>query len=335
MNGTAGEQWEFDGYSEDGSQFFIFGFYRDPNYNFLGTGNLRLSADFLLSDGSRYSIVEYAEESIIESCLGQGTSGTWRGDGWAYTFEVSADMTRAKVVVDNPEAKGTIILSSITPPRYADANTWPSNNASLLTVPHFYLTEPIPVADMMIDMVIEGKTVSWTGIGGHTRLWGAFNWFTCLASMTIIRLRTGPFALSYWDFGSNLQKGLVVPSAFLVENGDKVFGSRLMETSEAEDYLTVRKLYGGDGNTTHTLADKATGLEIEMTSPSRQLQWRFTAKHKNVGFEYYLGEGTGGTGYVGVVTGGLAGSEQWTGPVFTEILKFPQKSLMLAKNYVK
>lgn len=54
MNSAAGEQWEFDGVSEDGKQAFIFGVYRDPNYSFLGTGNLRVYAEFVNENGSRY-----------------------------------------------------------------------------------------------------------------------------------------------------------------------------------------------------------------------------------------------------------------------------------------
>lgn len=53
MNSTAGEQWEFDGVSEDGKQAFIFGIYRDPDYSFLGTGNLRVHAEFSKENGSR------------------------------------------------------------------------------------------------------------------------------------------------------------------------------------------------------------------------------------------------------------------------------------------
>lgn len=54
MSSTPGEQSEFDGVSEDGKQAFIFGVYRDPNYSFLGTGNLRAYAELVNEYGSRY-----------------------------------------------------------------------------------------------------------------------------------------------------------------------------------------------------------------------------------------------------------------------------------------
>ncbi|KAH6627321.1 hypothetical protein F5144DRAFT_621558 [Chaetomium tenue] len=107
MNSTAGEQWEFDGVSEDGMQAFVFGFYRDPNFSFFGAGNLRVYAEFAFANGSRYAIVDYAEESTIESCRHTGTRGIWKTDDWAYMFEISADMSQTKITVTNPEAEIT------------------------------------------------------------------------------------------------------------------------------------------------------------------------------------------------------------------------------------
>ncbi|KAJ3530840.1 hypothetical protein NM208_g9140 [Fusarium decemcellulare] len=336
MNSTAGEQWEFDGISDDGLEGFVFGFYRDPNYSFLGTGNLRLSAEWSFSDGSRYAVVEYAEESTIESCPGRGTRGTWKGDNWVYTFEISSDLSRTRITMDNPEAKGTIAWTSASPPRYADGSAFPdeTEGADLEAVPHFYWVEPVPVSDLILNAEIEGRKVSWTGMGGHERLWGAFNWYTCLSSMIAVRLRLGPFALSLVEFGSNRVDGLIVPSVILAEEGKKIFSSRSYEPSETEDFIRVRNVYDAEGVTTSNLLDKVTGIELELVSPSRGLWWEFFVTHKNLGFEYNLGEGVGGTGYSGVVSGGLAGSKRYQGPAFTEFLKFPQKSMILTKNFV-
>ena len=337
MNATAGEQWEFDGISEDGTQAFVFGVYRDPNYSFLGTGNLRAYAELAFADGSRYAVVDYAEEATVVSCPGRGTYGTWRGPDFVYTFEVVANMSLVKVVLDNPEMSATFIMTSLAPPRYADNNIWPSSNASTLTVPHFHWFEPVPVADVALDAVIKGKPVAWTGMGGHERLWGAFNWPTCLANLVAVRFRAGPYALSFIEFGSDRYRGVQVPSVLLAENGKKVVGTRRMTVSDDEDYAIVRKRYDGDGVTTPFLADKVTGLDIVVAAPSRGLRWVFTIKHKNVGFEYVLTEGAGGTAYSGTVHGGLdiTGATGWEGPAFVEIMKFPEKSWFLARNYVE
>ncbi|KAI9147225.1 Diels-Alderase phmD [Paramyrothecium foliicola] len=336
LNSTAGEQWEFDGTADDGTRALCFGFYRDPNYSFFGSGNLRVYAEFAHADGSRYAIVDYAEESIVESCPGPrgGTRGLWKGDGWVYEFKVSADMKHVRVTMDNPEAKATVVFNSQSQPRYANNEVWPSRDGSTLTVPHFYWTEPVPVAKVQVYAVIHGKEVAWTGMGGHERLWGAFNWFTCLAGMTAVRILAGPYALSLVGFESARELGLHVPAIILFEDGRKVFASRVVEPSETEDFFEMRKLYSKDGVTTKALSDKMTGVELTLHSPSRRLRWQFVIEHKIVGFEYDLGDGMGGTAYSGIAVGGLVGSKSWSGPAFSEAMKMPNASWIIPNNFV-
>lgn len=103
------------------------------------------------------------------------------------------------------EAKGVITLEAIAPPRYADNNAWPFADASTMPIPFFHWVEPIPVANSKLEAVLPKGSVSWTGIGGYERLWGAFSWYTCVDSMTAIRFRAGSYALSLVEFGSNLE----------------------------------------------------------------------------------------------------------------------------------
>jgi hypothetical protein len=192
------------------------------------------------------------------------------------------------------------------------------------------------VGEVSFDAVIDGKSVSWSGSGGHERLWGAFNWFTCLDAMTFVRARTGPYALSFWEFESWLEKGLRVPSITLAEDGVPIFNSRRTKPSEEEDYFEWQKVYEKDGGgITGSLKDKATGFVLDLSSPSRGKQWTFLVTHKNVYFEYFLGEGVGGTGYTATVVGGQIGTQrQWDGVGVTEILKLPVKSMVMKRNYV-
>jgi hypothetical protein len=334
LNSTTGEQWEFDGISEDGMQAFMFGFYRDSSFSVFGTGNLRLYLEFAFANGSRHAAVEYAEESIVETCPGRGTRGTWHGNNWSYGFEVSADMSSAEIIMNSPEEKGRIKMTSVTPPRYADNAAWPSRDASSEAVPYFHWVEPIPVAEVQIDATVLGEKIAWAGMGGHERLWSAFNWFTCIASMMAVRMRAGPFALSLVQFGSSVKSGLIISSVMLTENGKTILSTRRDESSETEDHLQLRKLYNRRGTTTQLLDDKVTGLELELISPGREVSWKFNVTHLNIGFEYPFGGGFGSTGYSGVVNGGQAGREQWRGPAFSEIMNFPKKSILFSNNYV-
>lgn len=331
LNSTGGEQWEFDGISEDGMLSFCFGFYRDPNYAILGTGNLRLSVEFAYADGKRFAQVDYPTNSIVESCP-QGTRGVWKTKDYSYTFEISSDMSVARIGIDTPDVKGNVLMKSVTPPRYADGSVWPNANGTTATVPYFYWVEPIPIGTVAVDMVIEGKPYTFTGMGGHERLWSAFSWFTCLESMTAIRVLAEPYALTYVAFESNMVKGLHVPSVILVEKGSIIFSTRRTEPSDDEDYVVLTKAYGGA--VTGSLKDKVTGFELVLVSPQTKRQWSFIITNKNVGFEYFLGEGVGGTGFSGSAIGGPIGLKQYTGMAFAESLIFPKNSYLFKPNYV-
>lgn len=332
LNSTGGEQWEFDGVSEDGKLAFCFGFYRDPNYAILGTGNLRLSAEFARADGQeRFVRVDYPSSSTVQSCP-WGTRGVWKAKDYSYTFEIARNMKAARIGVDTADLKGSVLLNAAMPARYPDGSSYPNEKANTQVVPYFHWVEPIPVADVHVDLEMEGKSYQWSGIGGHERLWSAFSWFTCLQGMTALRVKTGPFAATHVGFTSAIEKGLHRASTVLVENGEVIFSATRTEVSDTEDYTIVTKTYGG--KVTGNLKDKVTGFEMIMVSPSTKRQWSFIITNENVGFEYMLGEGVGGTGFSGRAVGGYIGLKQYFGPAFAEALEFPKKSYLFKPNYV-
>ncbi|KAH8168085.1 hypothetical protein CIB48_g160 [Xylaria polymorpha] len=268
LNGTAGEQWEFDGVSEDAKMAFVFGFYRDPNYAILGSGNLRVSVEMAWPNGTRFAQVDYPTENIIEEC-DWGTRGIWRSEEFSYSFEITADMQRARVGMQTPQVSGIVSMSSAARPRYPDGNNYPSENSTSEALPYFHFVEPIPAAHAHVDFTVLGQKWAWNGLGGMERLWGAFSWFTCLQGMNVVRILTGPYALSMLSFTSNIKKGSEYPSISLFDNGMPVFSSQRSEESDTKDYFSFTKTYGG--KVAGTLRDKVTGYELELVSPSRQL----------------------------------------------------------------
>ncbi|KAH3920888.1 diels-alderase phmD [Parastagonospora nodorum] len=330
LNGTAGEQWEFDGVSDDAKLAFVFGFYRDPNYAILGSGNLRVSVEMAWPNGSRFAQVDYPTDNIIEEC-DWGTRGIWRSNDFNYTFEITADMKRARVGMHTPQVTGIVSMTSTSQPRYPDGRTYPSENSTSEALPYFHFVEPIPVARAHVDMTILGEKFAWDGLGGMERLWGAFSWFTCLQGMNVIRILAGPYSLSMLSFTSNIKKGREYPSIALFDNGEPVFSSQNTEESDVNDYFSFTKTY--DGKVTGTLRDKVTGYELELVSPGRQLHWTFLIDHANLAFEYILGRGTGGSGFSAWVNGGRMGREQFKGIALTEALTFPKKSPLFRPQY--
>jgi len=332
LNSTGGEQWEFDGTSSDGTMAFCIGFYRDPNYAILGTGNLRLSAEFAFPNGTRFVRVDYPTDSIIESCP-TFTRGTWKTKDYSYTFEVSKDMSTARIGFDTDDLKGSALIKSVTGPRYPDASLFPHENGTTQVVPYFHWIEPIPVGETSINVMIEGSPYKFSGLGGHERLWTAFSWFTCLRTFSAIRVLAGPYALTHLSYGSAIVSDMYRPSVVLWEDGKHIFSATAFEPSDTENYAVLERTY--HGKVTGNLKDKATGVELVLVSPKQKKQWSFTITYKNIGFEYFLGEGVGGTGFSATAVGGSIGLKQYFGAAFVEYLEFPRNSYLFKPNYVE
>ncbi|KAF9886979.1 hypothetical protein FE257_010720 [Aspergillus nanangensis] len=334
LNSTAGEQWEFDGVSEDGMQSFVFGFYRDYNYAILGTGNFRLSIEFAFADRTRFYEVYYPSRSVVDHCS-VGTRGQWTDekDGYSFSFLVKADMSEAIVVLDSPTVKGTVGMKSRARPLTADGKVWPAQNASTEAVPFYHWSEPIPAGDVEVDVVIRDTPLVWRGMGGHERFWSAFSWFTCLTNLNAVRAMLGPYVLSYFSFTSNIKTGETSQSVVLFKDGIPVFRSLRAEPSDTEDYALITKTYGGA--VTGTLKDKVTGHQLELVSPTNAQHYTFFVEHLNLGFEYILGEGVGGSGFSAVSRGGHVGLSQYQGIALTEALTFPKNSPLFRSNYVE
>lgn len=334
LNSTGGEQWEFDGVSDDGMSMFYFGFYRDPNYSILGTGNLRLVSEWAFPNDRKFVRVDYPSDSYVESC-NWGTRGLWKGNnGKEYRcgFEISKDMTVARVGCDMDDLTGSMVFKSLLPARYPDGSTYPSSQADTEVIPYFRWVEPIPAGIVEVDVQVEGTAFRYAGVGGHERIWTAFSWFTCLRAFSAIRLLAGPHALSHIAWESNVEKALYKPSVVVGEKGQQVFAATHDSPSETEDYVVMEKTY--DGKVTGGLRARATGFTLEIGCPKEDKAWRFVIENKNVGFEYNAGEGRGSNGFSATVVGGVVGERQYSGTAFVELLEFPADSVLLKGNYV-
>ncbi|KAI1478191.1 hypothetical protein F4774DRAFT_419513 [Daldinia eschscholtzii] len=335
LNSSGGEQWEFDGVSEDSMQSFIFGFYRDPNYAILGSGNFRLSIEFAFADRSTFYEVYYPSRSVVETCPSLGTRGVWfdEKDNYRFMFQINSDMSEAVITLDSDTIKGRIVIRSRAQPLTADGNTWPSENASTDPVPYWHWSEPIPGGIADVDVNIQGKRIAWSGMGGHERFWSAFSWFTCLRNLIAVKAMLGPYVLSYFSFTSNMVSGLTHQSVVLFKDGLPVFRSTLGSPSDTEPYAVVTKTYGGA--VTGTLKDKVTGVQLELVAPKAMQHYTFFVENKNLWFEYILGEGVGGSGFSAISRGGHIGLAQYEGVALIEALTFPKNSPLFRSNYVE
>lgn len=334
LNTTGGEQWEFDCVSGDGMSMFYFGFYRDPNYSILGTGNLRLVSEWDHADGRKFIRVDYPSDSIAESCT-WGTRGLWKGNNgkdYSCGFEITKDMAIARVGCHTDDLTGSMVFKSLLPPRYPDGSIYPNAGADTEVIPYFRWVEPIPVSMTEVDVRIEGKSFQFVGLGGHERIWTAFNWFTCLRAFSAVRILAGPYALSHIGWESNVVPGLYNPSIVLAKDGKQIFAATRDLSSETEDYVMMKKTSGG--TVAGGLRDQTTGFILDIVSPSTEKQWRFVVENKLVGFEVNAGDKFGSNGFSATVEGGALGEKPYSGAAFVELLEFPADSVLLKPNYV-
>ncbi|KAF8856704.1 hypothetical protein BDZ45DRAFT_705572 [Acephala macrosclerotiorum] len=332
MNKTAGEQWEFDGIGSDSKTGLVIGFYRDPNYAILGTGNFRVSLDLVFENGTIYSQDHHVAHSVVEEC-GNSVIGTWSSPDITYSFEVSNDHKHANVEIDTPLLKGSFEIESTSQARYPDGSVFPGAiNSTTAAAPFFHWLEPIPTGSINVDLSIEGTPYVWTGLGGHEHMWTAFSWFTVLEGLSIVRSELGPYQLTYQALKSHiLTPGVTYPSVILWENGQKIFSATLGHVSKTNEYVTLSKTY--NGKITGTLADRATGHVLNLVSPETGKHWHFIFEHSVVSFEFALGEGSGGTGFAARASGGEIDGEKYTGVALVEQLVFPKDSPFFKSNY--
>ncbi|KAI8633140.1 hypothetical protein F5Y19DRAFT_471399 [Xylariaceae sp. FL1651] len=179
---------------------------------------------------------------------------------------------------------------------------WPGGNApgALAIVPHFFWVEPIPTAKAKAKISMQNTRSSWTCVGGHERLWAAFNWRTCLRNLKIICLEADNI---FGVIGTS--RGGPAAEIEIVEEG--------------ENRITLRRLYDGNGITTEHLNDNVTSMELRLEQLSQQLERVFIVKFKNIKFVYVPTKGRGGTECAGTMTGGRTGARAEQGPAFVEM----------------
>lgn len=342
LNSSAGEQWAFDATSADGTSGLLIGFYHDPTYAFLGPGNLRLSLDAVWPNGSTWSLVDYLSQANIDIC-DQGTTGVWSKKqgpvSSSYSFSIAADNSLATLEFNTPRLQGSITIRSTVPARVADGsstNTLVNPTApppSTFNAPALHWSEPIPAGRATVDLVLDGSPLSWEGMGGAERWWAGQGWLDALQGWRAVRAVVGPYVLTYWAPTSRLNAGTLYPSAFLARGGKKIFhatrsGPSLDSTTNQEPYIEYRGIpaktnpsESGDrskSNNHHNNHQRGAiqGYIVHLVAPRESRRWEFTLTHRNLEFEFDLGDGSGGVAYVGTAAGGEFGDDVYQGGVF-------------------
>lgn len=328
LNSTTGEQWEFDAISSAADSGILVAFYRDPEFAFLGAGNLRINADVTFPDGQRQSLMDYAEESIVEECDGLLT-GTWMRPGHMWSFTYDSALQVAHVAIDTPQARGSIHLKAVSRARHADGSLWTGaaspNKSAHDNIPSMFWFEPIPMATASVNLTLADRHLQWSGIGGSERIWQGRTWFEILRGYAFLRAQLGDYAISYWTATSK-ENGRSYGNLLLSERGHTVFSSARRvadpaEVQDGEDAFLYVPTFGGSVRS-GLKNNLATGYDLILISASAKAQWKFHFEHKQVMFEFNLGNDAGGTAFIGHASGGKAGQQPTAGIFLNEAVDF-------------
>ncbi|OCL03160.1 hypothetical protein AOQ84DRAFT_348153 [Glonium stellatum] len=325
LNSTAWEYWYFDGVSLDGTAGVTIVFFRDPSLATEGLGIMRVSLDAVWSNGTKFTTVMLANDSVVEQC-GDRTTGTWTGPGMACSFEftqnAAATIALAGVGITGEAVSGTYSLTSFSTARYPDGTSYPSRAASVELAPLIYWNEGVPGGNVRTDVVLAGSSLAFAGIGGTDRNWGPFTWDYVADHWWWLRAVAGPYTLVFWKFASPID-GKTHTYSYLEEHGVPVFTSTVEGAAAGGngDYAAFELLYGGALH--GSFADLSTGFQVGLHSPKRGKSWSFEVQHVHIVFEAPQGNDQYSR-FVNTAKGGEVGCQVFTGVCKSEQNKIVQ-----------
>lgn len=164
-------------------------------------------------------------------------------------------------------------------------------------------------------------------MGGAERWWAGQGWLDALQAWRAVRAVVGPYVLTYWAPTSRLNAGTLYPSAFLARGGKKIFlatrSGPSLESADQEPYIEYRGIPAdgtaiSDSGSNNHRRGAIRGYIVHLVAPREGRRWEFTLTHRNLEFEFDLGDGSGGVAYVGTAAGGEFGDDVYQGVFFNE-----------------
>lgn len=314
MNSTAWEYWYFDGVSHSTFAGITITFFRDPSLMAAGLGPLRLGVDAVWENGTQFTSMIFADESVIETC-GDVTTGRWTGAQINSTFEFQHGSQTAKITllgtsITGDLVSGTFTLRSISNARYPSGALYPDARASVQMAPLLSWNEGVPAGDVTTDVVLKGTPLQFSGIGGTDRNFAPYIWDFLADHWWWVRAVTGPYALVYWKFVSGIDKK-TYSWAYLECDGKPVFKSAVeCAGDKAKSECAVFSPTEG-GKVKGSFNDPSTGFDIEFKTRGRS--WEFHIEHQNVVFEAPGSSNDEYSRFVNKATGGEKGGRKYEG----------------------
>lgn len=166
---------------------------------------------------------------------------------------------------------------------------------------------PIPDANGAVDIRIGNENLCFTGHGYEDKIWGDAPFLDKLQSWYWGHGRLGPYSVVWYDMRAN--DGTELVSSYVTHNGE------VISSGCRSGGVKVRP-YGGDSDypPQPTLDDPA-GFTVEFDLGNKGLlKANVTITHDVNNFPLYVR-------YIGTITGGIEGREQYTSKALFEQLR--------------
>lgn len=339
LSPTAVETWLFDATAEDGSAAFTVSFFRDGSQ---APASFRAAINAAWGDGTVWSQHLVVPVSVVTSDgpdVAHGrVSGVWRTedsqDDAARTtasFDVAADLSTTTVTFDRPgRITGNLTHRSLGYP------TLPKTDREAEVAPGAYWFRPIAMADATVDLTFHiddpanpGKTTEkrmligpeQRAYGGMDRSWLPMVWAKEATDALFVRAKAGPYVMAVMRLVSKPHKyyqttvnAALYRDGKLVSNALRSLPPDRRDTVATADAVRTEKLYEGEGLVAK-YRDKNVGYRLEFRSagPGRE-KWSFDLRHHQAWWAKPTSrpgpDGTGNSGFIVNVTGGLVGSDE-------------------------
>ncbi|KAL2165580.1 hypothetical protein VTG60DRAFT_4282 [Thermothelomyces hinnuleus] len=342
LSPTAVETWLFDAIAEDGSAAFTVSFFRNGSE---APSSFRAAINACWADGTVWSQHLVVPVSVVTSegpDLGRGqVAGVWRteespgSDGSSphitTSFNIAADLSTATVTFDAPgRISGTLTLRSLGYP------TLPKTAREAETAPGSYWMRPIAMADAALDLTfqVDDPARPWEtttkrmllgpeqrAFGGVDRSWTPKVWAKETTDALFVRAKAGPYVMAMMRLVATSQKNYETTATAALYRDGKLLSLALLalppdrrDASAVADAVRTEKLYDGDGLPAK-YRNKNVGYRLDFrgTGPEKG-RWSFDLRHRRAWWSKPTSrpgpDGTGNSGFIVEVTGGLDGSDE-------------------------
>lgn len=320
FNKTAIEDWSFDAVSQDGSAGMSFFFSRGTVVGHVAAQRLFFSV--VWPNATRYMESVFVRQSVVHQCR-DFTTATWTNDtaGVRWTFTSLIDYSKTAVTIDSPTVKGTYTIKALTPPVYPNGLEYPNAAGGPLFAPELYWEETVPIGAVEAHLSILGTPFALSGYGGREKNWNSRAWADISADWDMVRAKVGPYAFIVWRYTSQVD-GNTYFSMVLFKDRQVIFRTSRFGASnvEGKTYGSVTLTDTGlvhlssTPSSSRPLPDsRFSGYILDFTSPETRQHWRFAVDFTKTVYWFPASPKLSIGGFVGNVTGGFVGGEQFNG----------------------